>query len=109
MHRIAMRLELVIDCRDASHGCHALYELIDLGLEYWPRQSDGTAARDDVNRSRMRDQAAQPRAHPPDEHVVGRHFFLDQPTDRMGRRAAQTMPNVSGRHPGDGVRTVSDV
>jgi hypothetical protein len=95
--RSSLRIELVLDGHHASHGCHAIYHLLDFGLEHWPLQRDGPAARGDVNRARMRDEPPQPGTHSLDEHVIGRGFFLDEPIERTCCRATQTMANVAGR------------
>jgi hypothetical protein len=109
MRRIAVRLELVLDGRDAGHGCHTLYQLIDLGREHWPRQRDSAGGRDDVNRPWMRHEPPHPGTYALHEHIVGRRFLLDQPIERAGRGTTQTMAHIARGQPGDGLRAVRDV
>jgi hypothetical protein len=109
MSGIAMRLEAVLDGRDSRNRRHALHELIDLGFEHGALEGDGTAARDDVDCARMRDQPPESGAHPFNENLVGRGAFLDQLVERASRQTARSVANIARRHSHNGLGAMRNV
>lgn len=109
MSGIAVRLETVLDGRDSRNRRHALHELIDLCFEYGSLEGDGTAAGDDVDCARMRDQPPESGAHPFNENLVGRGACLNQLVERASSQTARSVANVACRHPSNGLGAMRNV